>query len=486
MSFLNYKNYYYLVFFLPIFFINNIWDGSIINYGFDINNLDGVKNWYWESSSNFQYYIIYSIYFLKKLSNLPSEFLFDTFTLIILYLFCLEICKYFKKIFNFNSKFNKIFFVILITFPTWNFLTEFNLSLYLFCFYLAILGYNLFLDNLIIKKIFGILLIILSFSIKSNFALIAALSLINFVIDKRNYKQFIFILLICVFFYFINTLYFPPYGQYEGYNQLDFSNLKLLNYKVIFDYLSFVIFYFSIPIVLIIFSKIKNNKFIFFSNHNLFNYFSLILFSCVSLGPYYLLQKSTDIFNFINFDSRHVFSLAISISLGLVFFIIIMRKFYSEKIIGYLIIIILIQNISILSSSFFAKYNWSLINNSMIKNFSKLEEPKPGNILIVSEKNFNYDNTNYIFFKAFSKSTWNSKVIGKNEFNLKQINNYFKSNEKTNKEEYKIKYSSKDYKYQCLTVFEIKKEINSFDLIKNLYIFNKKKFFKINKLTEFC
>ena len=37
-----------ILFHLPIFFINNSWDGSIIDYGFSIQDLSGIKTWYQE------------------------------------------------------------------------------------------------------------------------------------------------------------------------------------------------------------------------------------------------------------------------------------------------------------------------------------------------------------------------------------------------------------------------------------------------------
>ena len=182
--------YFFLIFYVPIFFINNIWDGSIISYGFSVSDISGIKNWYFESSSNFQFYVIKLLYLIKEISSLPNEIIFDTFTLIIFLLFCVEVKKYFQKIFRLNDDFNNLCFVLVLTFPVWNFLTEINLGLYITCFYLAIVGYRFFSSEILLKKLIGILLIFLSFSIKSNFAFIVGLSFLEFsynlLVNKKN------------------------------------------------------------------------------------------------------------------------------------------------------------------------------------------------------------------------------------------------------------------------------------------------------------
>ena len=74
---------------IPIFFINNSWDGAVIDYGFSIKNLDGIRSWYYESSSHFQFLIIKILFYIKNLINLPHEFIFDVFTLFLHNIFIL-------------------------------------------------------------------------------------------------------------------------------------------------------------------------------------------------------------------------------------------------------------------------------------------------------------------------------------------------------------------------------------------------------------
>ena len=203
-----------------------------------------------------------------------------------------------------NDDFNNLCFVLVLTFPVWNFLTEINLGLYITCFYLAIVGYRFFSSEILLKKLIGILLIFLSFSIKSNFAFIVGLSFLEFsynlLVNKKNdYKNFILIILLSILGFLINTFYFPPYGIYAGYNQLSFEKIIFFNTRILIDYFSFFFFYFSVPLgILIIMNFKKRNKFLFFSYKNQIIYLLLLIFLMINLTPYYLVGKSTDIFNF--------------------------------------------------------------------------------------------------------------------------------------------------------------------------------------------
>lgn len=488
----------FLFLYLPIFFINNIWDGSIINYGFFTKDIVGIENWYSESSSNFQFYVIKALFAINEFLDLKNELIFDTFTIIILFLFCQEVKKYFIRVFNLKNKYNNLCFILLITFPVWNFLTEANLSLYLMCFYLAILGVRLISDKSNIAKILGLIFILFSFSIKSNFTFVLALCFLETFHDvllkqKKSYKKFFIVLITCVLGFFINTYYFPPYGLYEGYNQINFKDIKIISFINILDYLSFILYYFTIPVILISYLKlkeVKKNKITFLNDEDIKKYLLLFFFLILCLGPYYLLQKSTDIFNFFDFESRHIFSFSIFISFSLILFLKSIEKKFSKNFLKLFTFFLIIQNIFLLSTAFFLKYNSSLVNKNLVKNFKKHDEPKSGYVLILNEKlDRTFYNTNFILFNAYGSSNWMSKLVKNENLNKSKqelILNFNKEIVLLNNEEYKVKYISKNFVDECLTIFNISKEISGFDLIKKLYIFNQQKYFKVSKVVEKC
>ena len=63
------KNYFILfVLFsgIPLFFLPNVWDGVIFDYGLITENLSGIKTFYKEIGSPFQLIFFYLVFFIKK------------------------------------------------------------------------------------------------------------------------------------------------------------------------------------------------------------------------------------------------------------------------------------------------------------------------------------------------------------------------------------------------------------------------------------
>lgn len=481
---------------LPIFFINNSWDGSIIDYGFSIQDLSGIKIWYWESSSNFQFIIINFLFIIKNLLNFSNELIFDLFTIIFLVLFCYEIQKYAQRVFGLDTHSSQACFAFALIYPVWNSLTEINLGLYLFCFYLAILGYRLFINKKFIINFLGIILMLCSFSIKSNFAFVLALPLIEFVhffFQKKSIKYYVLaqIASLCVISYLINSFYFPPYGSYAGYNQIQLNNLNFIEIvKNLNDYFSFLFYFSFIPAIFFIYLKFsyKSKTTIFDSKTN-FSFLVLFIFFLITLAPYILVQKSIDIFNFSNFDSRHAYLTVVPVS---IFLAIIVKKI-SEKIsfkaailLKYLIIF---QSLLILSLSYFVKYNSTLVDNNLIKTFQNLDEPRSGYIILYGDKlSRSYYHLNNLLYKSYNKAAWLVEINKKDK--LKDINkeDFIKENstEILSKEAYPIKHAMNDQSDKCLTLYEFVNEINNKELITKLYLFNQKKYFILKKINEDC
>ena len=130
------------------------------------------------------------------------------------------------------------------------------------------------------------------------------------------------------------------------------------------------------------------------------------------------------------------------------------------------------------------------MNKNLVKNFKKHDEPKSGYVLILNEKlDRTFYNTNFILFNAYGSSNWMSKLVKNENLNKSKqelILNFNKEIVLLNNEEYKVKYISKNFVDECLTIFNISKEISGFDLIKKLYIFNQQKYFKVSKVVEKC
>ena len=322
--------FFFLLLHLPIFFINNIWDGTVISYGFNANDISGVKNWYTESSSNFQFIIIKILYFLHIIFNISAEIVFDLFTITTILLFSIEIKKFAVRVFKLNKENNSYFLYFALIFPVWHSLTEINLTLYLFCFYLAFLGYRFFVTaNHDLYKLAGILLIYFSFSIKSNFTFVIAIVTLEtfynyFVFKKKTFQNFVLIYLISISGYLINLYFYPPFGVYENYNRVDLTNFDIKKlFLDIKNFYSFFIFYLIPGLALLIIFKKK--KF-FLNKIFVFKIILILLFSFVTIVPYLLTQKSINILFFTGFQSRHAYL----ISASTIFFIIHLFDYFRQ------------------------------------------------------------------------------------------------------------------------------------------------------------
>tara|TARA_B100001079_G_C16404125_1_gene512850 strand:+ start:447 stop:1409 length:963 start_codon:yes stop_codon:yes gene_type:complete len=305
------KKNYFIIFVIfsgiPVFFIPNVWDGLIFDYGFIIKNISGIEAFLKEIGSPFQLVFFYLIFFLKKITSISHEFLFDILTVITLILFSFEIKKYSQILFNFDNRWSNLCAIFAISFPVWHTLVAINLGLYLTCFYLALLGYRLFLSENLFIKIIGVIVILFSFSIKSNFSFVIGLSLahnLRLFLNTQSIKKYslFFIIFLCVGSYFVNINFFPPYGTFKGYNQIKFQNLDFItSIKNIYNYLTFFIFYLWIPAFYFFILKLKKRNIEFknlFKKKAIGDYLVVIIIFVASIGPYILLNKSSDLFFF--------------------------------------------------------------------------------------------------------------------------------------------------------------------------------------------
>ena len=492
------KNYFiFFVLFsgIPLFFLPNVWDGLIFDYGLITENLSGIKTFYQEIGSPFQLFFFYLIFFIKKITFIPHEFLFDLFTIIVLILFSYEIKKYSTILFGLDNKWSNLCAIFAITCPLWDSLIAINLGLYLFCFYLALLGYRLFISKNLYIKIIGVIIILFSFSIKSNISFIFGLCLahnLRLYLNKETVKKYslLFIFFLSAFSYLIDINFFPPHGYFEDYNKIKIENLNFFNLaKNIYNYLTFFIFYLWIPIFYLLILRFKGKKIKFFNlfkKEDVINYLTIIIIFAASIAPYVLVNKSSDLFYFTEYTDRHAFLLPVSFGL---FFTILFKKINDvsrvKKIHLLILILFLLQNLSILSIAYYTKIESAFFRYDFVEKLKKIEKLPGGNVQIISSHMPGYlrhYEVSYYFFKAYGQASWWGKVIrdGKIKENLKPDEIILKG------DNYKTEFILDDYNQRCEIVMQLTNEIDKFDRIFKFYIFNFRDYFKIKVLKVSC
>ena len=494
----NKLNFFILSVYLILLLLTiNMWDAYNFDYAFLRDNLNGLKLWANENSHKCFLILINSIYFIKKNLYFNNEILFDIFNFISFTLYISQISFFGKTFFNLEKKYYSLLISIALVLPIWEGYTSLPLGFYLFYFGICLLGFRFFFysDNKL-KNIIGFTLIINSICVQSNYALISGLILcflLNSKIDKKKIFKSIFIFTTILLVFIINYFYFPPYNYFENYNKISYLNIspnKLLNN--VYNYLTFFA-YFSWLILILIFLHFRNKKkFNVISFKNLL--IIIILFAC-STGPYLLLDKSTDIFAWKDFLSRHAYLMAIPFCF---FFILIFKKIYEEdktlkkKIFIICVSFFIMQGFTTQILKFYFKLEASIFQKSLIKNLKKFQTPKSGLVEFYRSdgQKFNFDDEhNYlpghrlrnqeiavIFYKAYNKAGW-LFFIPKS-----------KSEKKLNFNKYKTLFNADEFDVNssCVTKLYFSEKLSYLERLKFFYILNADKYYNIKDLKTDC
>ena len=481
---------------INIFIIPNMWDGLSFSHAFKINDLEYLNIHFKENSTHFLFVPFYLIFFLKNIFQINHEILFDVFTVISYILFCYEIGKLNKYLFNFNNIVVAIGSLLAASIPLWESLVAIIHAMYIFCFYLALVGHRLFLNKDYRLKVLGIILMLFSFSIKSSFALVFGLSLAynlkRGLIDKNLNFTFPFIFFLCIFSYFVDTKFFPRSGYFNDYNIPQLSNLRPeLLFSNIANYLTFFIPFLWLPFLSIIFEKNEKRKEYFKKDFIIKILCILVILSSVML-PYLLVNRTTDIFYFREWAARHAYLIVIPFSLFFSLFFEKSKLIFKNNIYYVLLFIFFIESTFILSAKFYFKIEAFLFRENFVENLKKFDTPPSGFLVFRKENGDKFsiiDTQVYLpghrfrnhevgpyFYDAYKKEAWLLFTPGAKDGKYLDFDKYRKF------------YQARDFdlKSTCKIEIQFDKSLNFYERIKRFYIFNSKKYFSIKSITSVC
>ena len=266
-------------------------------------------------------------------------------------------------------------------------------------------------------------------------------------------------------------------------------NLELATLGAIIDFSTFFVYYLWIPILyflLIKFKRIEINVGKFFNKKDLIDFFSISIIFISAISPYLLVNRSSDLFFFSDYESRHSYLLTVSFSL---FFVLLLKKFNDiydfKKIHLFILALFITQNLFILSVGYYTKIESSIFRNDFVEKLKKMEEPPGGNIQIVSSHipgHLRHWEVSYYFYKAYNKASWYGVGIYNEE-----VNKNFKIPDWIlEREDYKTEFVLDDYSQQCNITIKLTNEINKYDRLLKFYIFNHKNYFNIKILKISC
>ena len=507
----NYYIYIILIFvFIPLNFIPQLFGAVMFDYAYEIGDTSGIENWYKEMSRYIQLLFIYLINFLVKYTSLPAEIFFDSLAIIFLILFCIEVKKYSKILFNLENKWCTLAALFTAVFPIWHTMVTFEITLYFISSYFLLFGFRNFISKKKINIIIGLIFIILSFDLESNLSFVIGLAIIYLVLNKMNNTydfsvlKFITIIAVCIAYYFIKQLYFPVSGAWDSYLDVNLSFInshleatKLI--KNIFNYSTYLFLYLWIPVVFILhllfinkkyFSEIKLILIERFSFKDISNYLLLIILSGFAIFPYLLLNKSSSILYLSDYYQRHALLLA---SISGMFFSMMFKDMAKINCLQnrvnsnfYLVIFICIQLI-LLNYGNYRKAESYLFRKNLTNELKAYGSIPKGDVQFIG-KNFPADlrfyEVNHLLYKAYNIAGWRGST-GSSLLSEPQ-GWYSHASFLLSDNRYAIQWIENEYEYECNTYIYIKNDLKKYERLKKFYIFNYKKNYNIDKVIKKC
>ena len=484
--------------------IPQIFDGVMINYAYDIEDLSSLNLLYLDVTRYFHLLFIYLIYFLAKYTSIPAEIFFDNLTIVFLVLFCIEVKKYSKLFFNLEDKWCNLAALFTAVFPVWHILVDFDISLYLISFYFLFFGFRNFVYPKKINVIAGLFFIVLSFNVQSSLCFVIGLATIYLLINKLNnthnfsVSKFIIIIVISVTYYLIRHFYFSSLMDLvEGPNYasghllsptLIIDNLTLTKLLInISNYSTYLLLFLWIPVIFLLHLLLKNNKYSLKKELHfkyIKNYLLLIILSGFAIFPYLLINKSSSIFYLSDYFQRHAFLLS---PISGMFFAIMFRDMakincLQNKInLNFYLITFICINLVLLNYGNYRKTESFLFTNNLLQEL-KASDPIPkGNVQFIGKNipaNLRVYELNYLLYKAYNMAGWWSTPFPLGEI-TEPIPAILMS-------EYATLFVFNEYKYECNIYINIKNDLKLIERLKQFYIFNYENYYNIDKIIKKC
>ena len=508
----NYYIYIILIFvFIPISFLPQLFGGTLIEYAYETGDISALDNYYRERGRYFHLPFFYLVDFLAKYTLIPAGIFLDILITIFLILFCIEVKKYSKLLFNLENKWCNLAALFTAIFPVWHILVDFDIGLYLISFYFALFGYRKFTEKKKINIIIGLIFIFISFTTQSNLTFVIGLATIFFLLNKSNsaynfsFLKLTTIVVISFFYFFLRKYYFTTSGMFAGYNEVTLfafqENLtaeklikNILNYSTylfLFIWIALLFIFYLLFKNLSQFSMIKSKLKNVVSYKHFNHYILLIILSGFAIFPYLLVNKSSSILYLADYYQRHALLLA---SIFGLFFSLMFRDLskincLQHKVnLNFYITIFICFNLLLLNYGSYRKTESHLFQKNLIDELKTFGSIPIGNVELIS-KNIPADlrtyELSYLFYKAYNIAGW--WIIPKPvaSFNLPS-NMLNPPSNILNDNRYSNLNIIKDYKYGCITQIYLKNSLRKYQRIKQFYVFKYKKYYNIDKIEKKC
>lgn len=413
-----------------LMFKRDIWDGTIIDYNLSLNNYEALRQWFFSSGWELQYYLLIFQDKIAEIINFPTRHIILGSSILALIGLSIEIYLLAKNKFGIKREVSLLSSLLFLCLPTWNVLSSSVMNIHLICLYLSLIGVRIFLDNGRLRWIFGIFLILMSYQLNSLLFFIPILVLVieriksnNTEIKKFLSKRLFMVSLLSITYFIIIRSVNPNYGLYIGYNQISFPTSPgsiEVYIRNILNFSSYLVIPF-ISLFSIVFLKfLFNSSKVVFSRLIPKNVVWLLLLYFAAIFPYIAVGKTTNIMELTDWTQRQSFVLTIPLVLltgSLISQFSDLRegsRNYLRK--GTIFAFTLLLPLFLLVDSFAIKLNRQNFESELITQLQMDPRiPSPGTFQIygtgIPKPDFRSYESNFLLYETYSKASWWS-VIG--------------------------------------------------------------------------
>jgi len=408
-----------------------IWDGTIIDYANRTGDFSGIKSWLMSSGWDAQYVLIRVEFFIAKILNLNFATINSVILFIAMSVVVFETGQISVKNFKFSKNVARSVQIILIILPIWTVTISSVMTFHMTALAAGIIGCRWLEKHASIKYFIGILLIAYSTQLSSMLFFLPCYQLALFVTRKnteknefRSIQSLIITLTIVVTAFVFKTTLNKNSGIYEDYNQI-INVLSLHGIRTLVTGLINYSTFLAIPFFILMVRRISNTLYLremYAGNQSKHKIIVIFLLFIGSTSPYALVGKSSNIFEYSDWNYRQAILLGFPIALLSGFFLSIsreqqplqVRKVIERTLIGSLVISLVILT----GVSLAGKIQRANLDTLLVSALRKdVNEPIPGRVLFILDQPItpsirNYE-SNYLTFLAYGKLNWWTEVAPK-------------------------------------------------------------------------
>ncbi len=436
-----------LLYFPVLFGLQDLWDGTILSYAYEINQAKVYQTWFLETGWPLVTLLHTLIHYVSLLFDFNMKGVINVIICLSLFLSSLEIFKICNKNlkYGFVSSFSASMIFLLA--PVFGLYSSSVFTMHALFIYLALLGVRLYWDADSIKwKVGSLFVAMLSMQHAANATFVLLMISYCCYVEKRGGKEWLISAAACVVFFFLLREIFPSNGLYSNYNKLSISSLTSINnYLRFFDWIDkyYLYVYFLFPLLIFVNNKKKALEGVFIIGLVLAAIIPYVAVGKYPAGLGYLSRMAINIGLTVPFLVGYLISgveRKFKYGWGLALFAIVPICFFMVKTL-YVSHSVQVKQ-QIVQSYFIEAVKELDLNNPGDVKFNNFWRPMPSSYAL-----------NYYLYLAKGSAKWSSKPVGSNL---------------TSNKEYRDKYVLTDYFPECKYEIEVNSNIATLSAYQSL------------------